>query len=101
MWGGQSWLQPPFRRPDRLESLSAGKIARPTFSIAGPDWKGYFLTMANANEHSVVLRGQFESPAVIETLERDCCGASEILPLKQAGFARTNRSVTFAALKAG
>jgi predicted nucleotidyltransferase len=30
MWGGQSWPQPPIRRLDRLDSLSAGKMARPT-----------------------------------------------------------------------
>jgi len=30
LWGGQSWPQPPFRRPDRLESRSAGRIACPT-----------------------------------------------------------------------
>lgn len=30
MWDSQSWLQPPFRRPDPLESASAGKIACPT-----------------------------------------------------------------------
>jgi hypothetical protein len=29
-WGGQSWPQPPFRRLDRLDSRSAGTIARPT-----------------------------------------------------------------------
>ena len=30
LWGSHSWLQPPFRRPDTLKSLSAGRKARPT-----------------------------------------------------------------------
>jgi len=30
LWGSQSWLQPPCRRLDKLESLSAGSNACPT-----------------------------------------------------------------------
>jgi len=33
MWGSQSWPRPPFRRLDKLESLSAGRNARPTKAL--------------------------------------------------------------------